>query len=160
MKEQPHKQPDTEFFRYGHSAGADWEQAADQCLRQLGYIPPETNLGFLYVTDTHATILPSILAHFRAQTGVDDWVGTVGMGICATGVEYYETPAMAAMVGAFAADDYRILPALQSLEMNELDPLAGWLADSAAHLGIVHGDPRNAAGPELIERLAARLPGG
>ncbi|MAT64551.1 MAG: histidine kinase [Gammaproteobacteria bacterium] len=160
MKEQPHKQADTEIFRYGHSAGADWEQAAEQCLRQLGYIPPETNLGFLYVTDEHAAILPSILEHFREQTGIRDWVGTVGMGICATGVEYYETPAMAVMVGALGPEDYRILPTLQSLEMNELDALDDWLAGSAAHLGIVHGDPRNAAGPELIERLAARLPGG
>ncbi|RRQ21675.1 FIST signal transduction protein [Thiohalobacter thiocyanaticus] len=160
MKGQPHKQADTEIFRYGHSAGADWEQAAEQCLRQIGYIPPETNLGFLYVTDEHAAILPSILEHFREQTGINDWVGTVGMGICATGIEYYETPAMAVMVGAFGPEDYRILPTLQSLEMNELDALDDWLAGSAAHLGIVHGDPRNAAGPELIERLAARLPGG
>lgn len=160
MKEQPHKQADTELFRYGHSAGADWEQAAEQCLRQLGYIPPGTNLGFLYVTDEHAAILPSILEHFREQTGIDDWVGTVGMGICATGVEYYETPAMAAMVGAFGPEDYRILPTLQSLEMSELDALDDWLAGNATQLGIVHGDPRNAAGPELIERLAGRLPGG
>ncbi|HSH29639.1 MAG TPA: FIST N-terminal domain-containing protein [Thiohalobacter sp.] len=160
MKEQPRKRTDTQSFRAGHSAGADWEQAAGQCLRQIGYIPPETNLGFLYVTDEHAASLPSILAHFREQTGIEDWVGTVGMGICATGTEYYETPAMAAMTGAFGPDDYRILPTLQSLEMSELDELDDWLAGSTAHLGIVHGDPRNAAGPELIERLAARLPGG
>ncbi len=43
------------------------------------------NLGFLYATDTIAGDLPEVLSMCRKATGVAHWVGTVGLGVCATG---------------------------------------------------------------------------
>ncbi len=160
MSQRTQPLPRTDRFLMGHAEAPDWEKAAESCLQQMGYIPPEANLGILYVTDNYAGILKSILDHFREETGIDDWVGTVGMGICASGKEYYETSAMAAMIGSFPANAFRILPTLRDPQLSEILDLHDWLQQSASHIAIVHGDPRNANTPELIEGLAAQLPGG
>ncbi|MDH5536942.1 MAG: histidine kinase, partial [Betaproteobacteria bacterium] len=93
-------------FRYGHAGAADWRVAARSCLDQIG--PAPGNLGFLYVTDVLADHLPDILACFKRETAVDDWVGTVGIGVCATGREYLDEPAMVAMVGEFEPGSFRV----------------------------------------------------
>ena len=158
MQTQP--KPRTDRFLLGHAESPDWEKAAESCLQQIGYIPPEANLGFLYVTDNFSGILKSILDHFREETGIRDWVGTVGMGICASGTEYYETSAMAAMIGSFPGNAFRVLPTLRDPHLGELAGIQDWLQRGEHHFGIVHGDPRNGSTPELIARLAERLPGG
>lgn len=160
MSQQTQPRPHSDRFLIGHAESPDWEKAAESCLQQIGYIPPEANLGFLYVTDNYAGILGYILDHFREETGIQDWVGTVGMGICASGKEYYETSALAAMIGSFPPDSYRVLPPLRDPGLSELFDLRDWLSLSPAHFGIVHGDPRNGNTPELIARLAERMPGG
>ncbi len=147
-------------FLLGHAEAPEWEKAAEQCLQQIGYVPPEASLGFLYTTDSHAGLLPRILDHFREETGIRDWVGTVGMGICASGREYHETGAMSVMIGSFPEDAYRVLPALTDPTLPGLAALEPWLARSTAHVAVVHGDPRNAATPEIVQALARRLPGG
>ena len=71
-------------FYYGHAAGADWREAADRSLQQLG-----TNggtLGFLYVTDVIADHYADVLDLMREKTGVAHWVGATGIGVCANGV--------------------------------------------------------------------------
>lgn len=160
MSQQAQSQPWRGPFLLGHAEAPDWERAADSCLQQLGYIPPETNLGFLYVTDSCAAHLAPILDHLREETGITDWVGTVGMGICASGTEYYETAAIATLVCAFPPDSFRILPTLRDAHLSELLDLQGWLHRSQSHVGVIHGDPRNGNTPELITQLAERLPGG
>ena len=152
--------PRTDRFLMGHAEAPDWEKAAESCLQQIGYVPPDASLGFLYVTDNFAGLLKSILDHFREETGIQDWIGTVGMGICASGKEYYETSAMAAMIGSFSADDFRILPTLRDEQLTELIDIRDWLQRGRTHFGVVHGDPRNGNTPELITRLADQLPGG
>lgn len=159
MPQQTKPKP-REHFLMGHAEAPEWEKAAESCLQQIGYIPPDANLGFLYVTDNFAGILKYILDHFREETGIQDWIGTVGMGICASGKEYYETSAMATMIGSFSADEFRVLPTLRDTHLNELLDIQTWLERGEAHFGIVHGDPRNGNTPDLIAHLAERLPGG
>ena len=88
-------------FAYAHAASPHWRIAAAECLEQLGQPAPGANLGFLYVTDTYASRLQDLIELLRMRTGVDHWVGTVGVGICATGQEYLDEGAMAMMLGAF-----------------------------------------------------------
>src|SRR3546814_1082063 len=47
---------------------------------------------------------------FRSTTGVPVWSGAVAPAICATGADYFETPAMAAMVLDIDHGHYRIVP--------------------------------------------------
>ncbi len=154
--------PDTadDSFLLGHAEAPHWDKAAEQCLQQIGYIPPGANLGFLYVTDVFAGILDTILAHFREETGIEHWVGTVGVGICVSGKEYHETSAMAVLVASMPADSFRMLPTLKHMGDSSLPELEDWFKLSASHVAVVHGDPRNPEIPELVEELSDRMPGG
>lgn len=147
-------------FLLGHTQSPDWETAVEQCLQQIGYVPPETNLGFLYLTDVLAELAGPILERLRAETGVQHWVGTVGMGICATGKEYYDTAAMAVMLASLPADSFRVLSFYNRAADHLPADWGDWLAGSATHTGLVHGDPANGNLPSLIDQLASELPGG
>ena len=140
-------------FKFAHAAHADWTQAAQDCMTQLGAIPSAATLGFLYVTDTFAGELDAILAFFRSATGVPHWTGSVGVGVCATGVEYLEEPAMALMLGEFAPADFSMLPLLRTPQDIEAQR-------SDAYFAVVHGDPANNRIQELIESLAAHVTSG
>ena len=83
-------------FRIAHATGENWRQIAETCLPRLAG-PPAT-LGFLYLTDLLADHADEIIAFLRQKTGVSHWVGSVGIGICATGREYLDVPAMVVML--------------------------------------------------------------
>lgn len=147
-------------FLAAHAAHRSWEQAVQSCLGQWGRIPDEANLGFLYVTDSLATVLPEILAAFRARTGVPHWTGTVGTGICGNGREYHDQPAISVMLGEFPADEFRILPTLGDPSGAWREQEQEWLDHHDTHFGIVHGDPREERVPRLLGELGERVPGG
>ncbi|MBW8329142.1 MAG: FIST C-terminal domain-containing protein [Thiobacillus sp.] len=140
-------------FRFAHAAHADWTQAAQACMNQMGAIPSAATLGFLYVSDAFAGELDAILAFFKSATGVPHWTGSLGVGVCATGVEYLEEPAMAVMLGEFAAADFSMLPVLRTSQDIEAQP-------SDAYFAIVHGDPANNRIQELIEALSEHVSSG
>src|SRR5687767_13017310 len=93
-------------FRYGHASATDWREAANSCLAQLGEGPG--SLGFLYATDLVADHLGDILELLKSKTGVPHWVGTVGVGVCASGREYLDEPAIVAMVGDFEPGAFNV----------------------------------------------------
>jgi small ligand-binding sensory domain FIST len=140
-------------FKFAHAAHADWTQAAQDCMTQLGAIPSAATLGFLYVADAFAGELDAILAFFKSATGVPHWTGSVGVGVCASGVEYLEEPAMAVMLGEFAPADFSMLPLLRTPQDIDAQP-------SDAYFAIVHGDPANNRIQELIESLSAHVTSG
>lgn len=143
-------------FRYGHAADAEWRVAAKSCLDQLG--SGAGNLGFLYATDVLADHLPEILAFFKEATGVDAWTGTVGIGVCASGREYLDEPAIAAMVGDFEPGSFRLYSGIGEAADADRAPLQ--CGGAPANFAIVHADPFNQAIPELIGRLAQRVESG
>jgi small ligand-binding sensory domain FIST len=140
-------------FKFAHAAHPDWTQAAQACMNRLGAIPAAASLGFLYVSDAFAGELDAILAFFRGATGVPHWTGSVGVGVCATGVEYLEEPAMAVMLGEFDAADFSVLPVLRSPQDVESQP-------TDAYFAVVHGDPANSRIQELIDGLSAHVSSG
>ena len=144
------------IFRFAHAAGKDWQQAAQQCLPQLG--EPPASLGFLYVTDLLADHLGDILDFFRARTGVPHWVGSVGIGICATGREYLDEPALAVMLGEFAPDSFRIFSGVNA--ENDLGLVSFKCGERASNFAIVHADPRNNDVSELIAGIAGKVESG
>ena len=147
-------------FSFGHASGSGWREAVDTCLSALGQVPEAGNLGFLYVTDALADQMGEALDLFRAGTGVEHWVGTVGMGICATGIEYYEQPAVVAMVGEFPPDSFRVFPAMVK-DLDDFNARNGdWIAAHRPYLGLVHGDPSNPLTEALVKQLAAHTSSG
>lgn len=141
-------------FKFAHAAHADWTQAAQACMHQLGAIPASATLGFLYVSDVFTAELDAILAFFRSATAVPHWTGSVGVGVCATGTEYLQQPAMAVMLGEFDVADFHMLPLSRTPQDIDAQPL------DDAYFAVVHGDPANPRIQELIEALSARLASG
>ena len=143
----------TSPFKWAHAAHADWAQAANSCMKQLGAIPAAASLGFLYVSDAYTGDLDAILAFFKGATGVEHWTGSVGIGVCATGVEFLEEPAMAVMLAEFARDDFRMMPPVRTVQ--DVDALP-----DDRYFALVHGDPSNTHIQELIDGLSARVSSG
>ncbi|MBI4203819.1 MAG: FIST C-terminal domain-containing protein [Betaproteobacteria bacterium] len=143
-------------FRYGHASASDWRDAARSCLTQLG--SGLANLGFLYVTDVLADHASDILAHLREHTGVPHWVGTVGLGICTTGREYLDEPAIAVMVADIDPGTFRIFSGITNA--NEIDRALLKCGSAPANFAIVHADPNNRQVTELVSRLADRVESG
>ena len=143
-------------FRYGHANAKDWREAANSCLAQLGQGP--STLGFLYVTDLLADHLGDILALFRGTTGVPHWVGTVGLGICASGREYLDEPAIAAMVGDFEPDSFRVFSGIATVA--DLDNVALTCGSATPNFAIVHADPYNRHVADLVNKLAGKVESG
>jgi len=141
-------------FRFGHAAGADWHEAARSCLSQL--TGPPASLGFLYVTDALVDHVNDILGFFRERTGVPHWTGTVGIGICASGREYLDQPAIAVMMAELPSDSFQVFSGIRS--MKELALRKFKFGDRSANFAIVHADPRNNDVPELISGMAGTNP--
>lgn len=140
-------------FHIGHAAGGNAQAVLEQCLAQLGEIPPEGNFGFLYATDALAPEMGAILDAAKSATGIEHWIGTVGLGICATGREYYEEPAMALMVADFPEHGFELLLSPESVP-------AQAAAGRGLRVAVVHGDPRSAAVPEMLGSLPQQLGNG
>lgn len=148
-----------DMFRVAHASAPDWQQAANTCLAQLGNIPPDANLGFLYVTDHLAGQLPQILSFFKEQTDILHWVGSVGVAVCATSQEYNDQPAISLMIADFPPDSFRVFPAIKS-DIEEFAGHRAWCERTEAHFAVVHGDPRNPKTPGFIAELAEAIHDG
>ncbi len=147
-----------ERFLTACAEGSDWQEIAGLCLAKLGRVPPQANLGFVYVTDALAEELGMLAEYLRDSTGVENWVGTVGLGIICDDHEYYDGSAAALMVGAFPENAFQVFPTLDSDLGNLFRAHEQWIAGNSTHFAVVHGDPRAAVIPELIPRLAQSLP--
>jgi len=143
-------------FRYGHSGRSDWKSAATACLEQLG--TGAGTLGFLYFTDLLADHAAEMLALFRERTGVEHWVGGTGLGICATGREYLDEPAVAAMIADFDPDSFTLFSGVNSVA--DIQNLRMQCTGGSANFAIVHADPLSRRIPEMVAKLAGRVESG
>ena len=150
--------PPSAPFTCGHASSPNWRDAAAQCLQQAGRGPPDANLGFLYITDNFASEVADMVAYFRANTGILHWSGTVGIGVFASGHEYYDEPAVAIMLCALDVGSFRVFSGLRSPP--DLERQSLHLGGLPANFAIVHGDPRNAQLPRLIGDLAGCMESG
>ena len=140
-------------------ANAPWATVAKGCLEALGDLPEGANLGFIYATDALAGDLGSIVTFLRERSGIRHWVGTVGRGVVASGVEYYDRPALSVLVAALPEDAARpFAPVKAAPEAGGLAEFmaahGAWIARHRPILGVVHGDPRNQEVIEIVEGLA------
>jgi small ligand-binding sensory domain FIST len=145
---------ETPGFAVAHATGDDWMRLAQACVDELA--PNAGTLGFVYVTDALAKRLPSILAFLRERLGIEDWVGSVGMGVCATGHEYFDRPALVAMTARLPAGSWRVFPPIAGAAALDEPATQARFEGLDPGLAVVHGDPRNAQIPAIIELLAAR----
>jgi small ligand-binding sensory domain FIST len=144
------------LFPYGHATHPQWQMAAALVLAQLraqmalhGYAANPT-LALLYITDHYASEAQDILEHLSGELPlVTDWSGTVGVGISANNVEYFDEPALAVMLLELPTDQYRIFSGVAPLGL-------GFECNSA----LVHADGTTPDVGELIAELAHRTDAG
>jgi small ligand-binding sensory domain FIST len=138
-------------FSSAHASGETWRECVAGCLAGVGR--PGAGLGFVYFTDSLVTYAGNIVAALREGTGVRDWIGTVGVGVLASGAEYLDEPALAVMVAELAAADYRVFSGRRGL------PRAGESA-FGPHFGVVHADPRTPDIAGLISDMSTKVDSG
>ena len=142
-------------FKVAHATADDWAHATKACTDVVAGLADDATLGFVYVTDAFAEDMANILAYLRQKTGVKHWVGTVGMGICAGGNEYFDKPAIAIMLAALPEDDFRLFPSITEGADQLSDESRQWIGATSPVIGLVHADPAHEELTELIEDLAA-----
>jgi small ligand-binding sensory domain FIST len=150
-------------FRYAHGNHPDWSVATEECLLQLqAFAGNESyarnaNLGFVYLTDALVPHAEQILATLKGRTGIPNWIGASGVGICATGVEYVDEPALAVMLASFAPGAVNVFSGTQR------PPTLGTRTDAgadAAFTALVHADPGTHELPELLVDMAHKVSSG
>jgi small ligand-binding sensory domain FIST len=148
------------LFPYGHATHPEWGMAAELVLAQLrahmaspDYASQPT-LGLLYITDHFAAHAQDLLDHVsHALPWVTDWSGTVGVGIAANQVEYFDEPALAILLCDLPSHQYRVF--------NGVSPLSTHAADGfVPHTALLHADGHTPDLTELIAEMAQRTRSG
>lgn len=131
-------------FRAAVGQGQGWAEAAKTCADALMPVPDGANLGFLYVTSTLGEHLGSVLTFLRERTRVQHWVGTIGLGVCAVGREYFDGAVVSAMVASLPESAFHVFGPDIVGGRALVASAADWFAQTQPVLGVVHGDPRDA----------------
>ncbi|MCP5286831.1 MAG: FIST C-terminal domain-containing protein [Burkholderiaceae bacterium] len=145
-------------FCSGHASHPDWRMAFAMAAAQVdaqldahradagdGAAP---TLGWCYLTDAYAPQADALLAALRERWPGTDWVGCVGVGVAASGVEYFDEPALVLLLSSLPRHGYRVFSGAQ--------PLDG----PGAFAAQVHADPGTPDVAELIQELAERTDSG
>lgn len=130
-----------------------WAQLSAQGVEELG-----ATLGWCYLTDELAHGAEEVLRALRERMPEVSWVGAVGVGVLATGVEYMDEPALAVMVCNLPPADFRLFHGRRPLPALPLGLQAdtGW----RAHAAQVHADASSPELAELLGELATRTDTG
>lgn len=149
-------------FASASASGTDWRDTSKMVLEQLEKAitkEDQFNLGFLYITDLLADDATSILNLFKSVTGIQKWVGTVGLGVCAGGEDFLDTPAISAMIGTFDEGAFELFSGPEESEDGNKD-LATWQKDNEPMLVIAHGNPMAEVDPTTALSKIHDMTGG
>jgi small ligand-binding sensory domain FIST len=142
-------------FVVGHATHPDWRHAlalaAARIEAQRAHHAAEAadvSLGFVYFTDHYAAHAAALLDALRARWPGVAWVGTVGVGVAASGVEYFDEPALVLMLAPLPHGRFRVFSGAK--------PLATFAADTA----LVHADGQTPDLAGLIEDMSGRTASG
>ncbi|MGI9411027.1 MAG: FIST signal transduction protein [Hyphomicrobiaceae bacterium] len=137
-------------FAMAYGAGDRPDGLVSACAAQLTEHGGRYDLAFVYTTDSLADDLDGIIAGLKQRTEIDDWFGTVGVGVCVTGQACFSGPAIAVLACNLDGAGYRKITTPSSLGRFE----QGSTQEFMAGLGVVHGDPRNPEVAAIVEQLA------
>jgi small ligand-binding sensory domain FIST len=140
-------------FLSATSLEKNWQAAADDLLQQLGNIPAEANVAFIYATDVFSIELGRLLDELKLQTKITTWVGSIGKGICSRNQEIYQQAAVTIMLADFPVDSFSIFNGIQHAP-------AASKASFGVNFALIHVDPRNALVFEHIHNLPEKIGNG
>jgi small ligand-binding sensory domain FIST len=141
-------------FLHGHATHPDWRMALALTAAQIesqrndaGAVS-EPTLGWIYFTHHYAPHAEALLAEMRHRWPGVQWVGSSGVGIAASGVEYFDEPALSLMLCDLPTERFRVFSGVRPL------------GEFAAHTANVHADPRTPDLAELIADMSSRTSTG
>ncbi len=143
-------------FLTGHATHPDWRMALALAAAQVDAqrVAQETSgagpltLGFVYVTDAYAPHAKALLAELQQRWPGVAWVGCVGVGVAASGVEYIDEPALVLMLADLPAGRFEVFSGQRPLRRID------------AFSALVHADPATPDIGELIAELSDRTASG
>ncbi|HSB99660.1 MAG TPA: FIST N-terminal domain-containing protein, partial [Burkholderiaceae bacterium] len=140
-------------FLHAHAAHPDALQALARANAELRAAAAkragfEPTLAFLYFSDHHAARAEAMLGALRAAWPGIAVAGGVGIGVAASGVEYFDEPGLALMLCDLRRESFTLF--------HGRAPLAR--GDACAAL--VHADPSTHDLAALIGELSDRVPTG
>ncbi|HKX44513.1 MAG TPA: FIST N-terminal domain-containing protein, partial [Burkholderiaceae bacterium] len=153
-------------FLHAHATHPDWRIAlalaaaqldaqahAAQAARRQGSIGVDgarPTLGWVYLTEHYAAHAEALLAELHTRWPGVAWVGATGVGVAASGVEYFDDHdgALVLMLAAIPATQFRVFSGARPLR------------DFAANAALVHADPATPDLPELVHDMARRTASG
>ena len=149
-------------FVHAHASHTDWHVALSECQSRIeaqiaaraaqnDECPPFT-LGWCYLTDHYAPAAEAILDTLHASLPGIAWVGTVGVGVAANGIEYIDEPAVVLMVAPLARESFRLFSGLQ--------PLPPKSSGFTPHTALVHAEATTPDVQELLQELSERTATG
>ena len=130
----------------------------NDCVQQLGAAPDRANFGFIYATDAVSADFPELLERVREATGVEHWIGTIGLGVITAGREVYDRPAASIMLAHFDVGEFAMVPVIR--EQSEIASRLHWPHHFATNFGVIHGDPSNPQTQDLITAVQQHLENG
>jgi len=128
------------------------------CVQQLEAAPAAANFGFIYATDVMSADFSALLKQCKAATGIEHWVGTLGVGIITGYEELYDQPAASILLASFDTDEFTMVPSIT--KPAEIASHLHWPRKFATNFGVIHGDPFNAQTQSLIEVIQQQLENG
>lgn len=144
------------MFPIAFSTATEWGFAAKELSDNLASAAsPGGGLGILYVTDHLVDGFRSIVTYLKQTTGVDTWIGTLGLGVIAEGQAAFDRPAAAAMVLDIPADAYRLIPH-SPIPDRWPDDMIEWAETVTPPAALIHGDGAAPSLAALIETLSER----
>ena len=143
------------LFICGHATHPDWRMALalaaaqiDAAWAERGDADAPPGLGLVYFSDHYAGEASALFDALRARWPGVRWAGCAAVGLAASGVEYFDEPALVLMRCPLATSDFEIFSGTR--------PLTG----RAAHTALVHADPSTPELTELVVELSERVATG
>lgn len=140
-------------FLSATSLEKNWQAAADDLLQQLGDIPNETTVAFIYATDGFSLELSRLIDRLKQKTAIQNWVGSVGKGICCNNKEIYDQPAVTIMLADFPESAFSLFNGMENAPTASSD-------NFSLNVAVVHADPRNGMVTEHIHHLPEKIGNG
>jgi small ligand-binding sensory domain FIST len=114
-------------------------------------------LGWVYFSDMYAPHAQELFAQLQLRWPGVSWVGALARGVAASGVEYFDEPALVVMLSDIPREQFTVFSGV-----HPLPPLPESLAASAhePQVALVHADPATADLSELITELSQRTATG
>ena len=142
-------------FAVGHATHPDWQRAlALACVQVQAQLDSrsgeafQATLGFVYLSDHYAAHAQALLNALRRRWPSVAWVGTVGVGVAAGGVEYFDEPALVLMLAALPSGRFQVFSGARPLARIE------------AHTALIHADGNTPDLADLIDDMSARTTSG